>query len=813
MTRFLLCLLFFLLPLVPDQPPAGHSRPGQAWAQPKPAPAAAAISPEQARAVLDTLNDPKKRAAFTAILDALIKGQTVGGQTVAGQTIAEPPPPPPPPPPEPPPDPAAEKPRTAVEGIAIQLAPNSLGAQVLLTASAFVSALGDDVVEAFQTVQSLPLLWGWVVVMITNPMGQRLLAETGWHLLTALAVALLARWALRRLLRRPVARVLALGTRHEPAPAEEADPEARAEQGETEAPPPVRRFEAFGPRLRLGMARFALEMAPVLALLLAGHMVAASSLGGQTVSRLVILAVIDATAACQTLLALKTLLFMSDPPGLRVLPLRRPVGASLMIWSRRLILIGVPGYTMGEVGLLLGLSAPAHDALQKTVGLVLLVCLALIVIRRRRVVRGWLSAAPDSTSRLARTRNRLARRWHWVALFFLAALWLSWTLRAPDAIARSLWYFAATGAVLVGAAVARVAASALIGASGEGTAGDHSIRTRLNLYRPALARLARWLINVLGLLGIAQLFGLNGLTWLLTSDVGHRVISGIATLSVTIGLAFLVWEAVNIAIQLHLETLRREAQAVRSARLRTLLPLVRTALSITIVVVAGLMVLSEIGVNIAPLLAGAGIVGVAIGFGSQKLVQDVITGVFLLLENTMQVGDVVRVGDQSGMVESLSVRTIRLRTEDGSVVVIPFSAVTTVVNMTRDFSRAVIAVNVGVGEDVDRVVEAMRAIVREMREEDAWSAVILDELEVWGLDKFTDSALLIKCRIMCTPFGRWPVGREFNKRMKARFAALGIEMPYPHMKLVVDAPLVPPPPGTSLSVAGCRGGLAVGAPP
>src|SRR6185437_3504717 len=117
-----------------------------------------------------------------------------------------------------------------------------------------------------------------------------------------------------------------------------------------------------------------------------------------------------------------------------------------------------------------------------------------------------------------------------------------------------------------------------------------------------------------------------------------RVASGIGTLAVTISLAFAVWEGVNLALQLHLERLRREAQAARSARLRTLLPLIRTTLAITVAVVASLMVLSEIGVNIGPLLAGAGIVGVAIGFGSQKLVQDVITGVFLLLENTMQVG-------------------------------------------------------------------------------------------------------------------------------------------------------------------------------
>jgi small-conductance mechanosensitive channel len=283
------------------------------------------------------------------------------------------------------------------------------------------------------------------------------------------------------------------------------------------------------------------------------------------------------------------------------------------------------------------------------------------------------------------------------------------------------------------------------------------------------------------------------------SEVGRRIVSGIGTLAVTIGVAFAVWEAVNIALQMHLETLRRGAQAAKSARLRTLLPLIRTSVSITVAVVAGLMVLSEVGVNIAPLLAGAGIVGVAIGFGSQKLVQDVITGVFLLLENTMQVGDVVKVGDQTGVVESLSVRTIRLRTEDGSVVVIPFSAVTTVINMTRDYSRAVISVNVSTDQNVDDVVAAMRDIVREMREEDTWGALILDELEVWGLDRITDTALQIKCRIMCTPFGRWPVGREF----KTRFRIVGVALPFTALTLTV-----PEPPAAALVEAPGQGKTA-----
>ena len=750
------------------------------------APPSAALSPDQARALLDLLNDPKKRAAFSTTLEALVKGRQL---TEAPPTPS-------------PPEPAPEAPKPAPETIPIQFAPDSLGAQLLLTVSSFVNEISADMMDAFRTVQSLPLLWAWAVVMLTNPMGQRLLLQTGSHLAIALTLAGLMYGVIRYLLRRPMARFRARADIR--GEADLADAVARAEQGEVEPPSWRQDVKAFGPRARLGFWRFALEIAPVVGLLLVSHFVAGSALGGPEGSRLVILAVSDAIAVCLILLALKTLLFKPEPEGARLILMPPPLADYLTIWTRRLILIGIPGYTTVEVGLLLGLSTPAHDALQKTVGLALIVCLAIIVLERRRGVRRWLSARPGKTGVFAILRTRLAKRWHWIALFFLAASWLSWTLRAPDAIARGLGYFATTGLVIVAAGFARMVVSVLIGrvrpSDLEGP--EHTFRVRLAFYRPILARLIGVGINLIAVLALLQLYGLGGLTWLLASDVGHRVASGIATLAVTIGLAFAVWEIANIAIQRHLETLRREAQAVRSARIRTLLPLMRTALSIAIVIVAGLMVLSEIGVNIAPLLAGAGIIGVAIGFGSQKLVQDVITGVFLLLENTMQVGDVVRVGEQSGLVESLSVRTIRLRTEDGSVVVIPFSAVTTVTNMTRDFSRAVISVSIGTNEDVDRVIETMRGIARDMRQEEAWSAIILDDLEVWGLDKFTDSALLIKCRIMCTPFGRWPVGREFNRRMKAEFEAVGIEMPYPHLKLVMDTPAMAPAPGATMTLTG-----------
>ena len=176
------------------------------------------------------------------------------------------------------------------------------------------------------------------------------------------------------------------------------------------------------------------------------------------------------------------------------------------------------------------------------------------------------------------------------------------------------------------------------------------------------------------------------------------------------------------------------------------------------------------------MLAGAGILGVAIGFGSQKLVQDLITGIFLLLENAMQVGDAVTVSGLSGTVEALSVRTIRLRASDGSVHIIPFSAVTSVTNVNRGLGNAAVTVTVAYDEDTDRVSEELKAIVAGMRADPALSAMMLSDLQLWGVDKVDGASVTIAGQVVCTDSGRWPVQREFNRRMKRRFQELGIRV-------------------------------------
>jgi small-conductance mechanosensitive channel len=219
--------------------------------------------------------------------------------------------------------------------------------------------------------------------------------------------------------------------------------------------------------------------------------------------------------------------------------------------------------------------------------------------------------------------------------------------------------------------------------------------------------------------------------------------------------------------------------------------MLRTALLCLIVTVVGLTALSEIGVNVAPLLAGAGIVGIAIGFGSQKLVQDLITGLFLLLENTVQVGDNVSVSGLSGTVENVSIRTIRLRAGDGSVHIVPFSAVTTITNSSRGAGNAAVSVNVSYKEDTDRAGQILKDIVAEMRREPEYRQAIRGDLELWGVDKVDGSMASIVGQIRCTDSGRWPVQREFNRRMKRRFQECGIEIASTGQTILMQIPAPP----------------------
>lgn len=216
-------------------------------------------------------------------------------------------------------------------------------------------------------------------------------------------------------------------------------------------------------------------------------------------------------------------------------------------------------------------------------------------------------------------------------------------------------------------------------------------------------------------------------------------------------------------------------------RIETLGQVFRYTSSVIIVVVAGISILGELGISIGPILATAGVVGMAIGFGAQHLIRDYFNGFFMLLENQVRQGDVVTVADKGGLVEEVTLRYIKLRDYSGNVHFIPNGSITTVTNMSRGFAYAVIDIGVAYREDLDEVMDVMKQVGAEIAKDPAFSDKILEGMEMAGVDKWDDSAVVIRCRFKVKPLEQWGVRREFLRRLKCKFDHLGIEIPYPHV--------------------------------
>lgn len=218
-------------------------------------------------------------------------------------------------------------------------------------------------------------------------------------------------------------------------------------------------------------------------------------------------------------------------------------------------------------------------------------------------------------------------------------------------------------------------------------------------------------------------------------------------------------------------------------RAHTLGSLIRYILSVSIIGVALVMILDECGVQIGPILAAAGVLGLAVGFGAQNLVKDVIGGFFILLDDQIRVGDVVNIAGKGGLVEGVTLRLIILRDMAGSVHYVPCGQIDVVTNMTKEYSQYVFDIGVSYRENVDEVIEVVKEVGADLRADADYSPDILDDIEIFGLDKFADSAIIIKARIKTKPIKQWRIGREFNRRLKAAFDAKNIEIPFPHVTL------------------------------
>jgi moderate conductance mechanosensitive channel len=239
---------------------------------------------------------------------------------------------------------------------------------------------------------------------------------------------------------------------------------------------------------------------------------------------------------------------------------------------------------------------------------------------------------------------------------------------------------------------------------------------------------------------------------------------------------------------------RGEVPTEAKKRAETLVRLLRQGVLILVWVIGTLVALREVGLEIGPILASVGVAGLAIGFGAQNLVKDVISGFFLILENQVRVGDVAVVNGTGGLVEQVNFRTIVLRDLEGTVHVFPNGNIETLSNLTQVWSAFVFDIGVAYKEDVDEVIPIMRRVGAEMRADPYFGPLIIEDIEIFGVDQFADSAVVIKGRIKTQPIKQWEVGREYRRRLKRAFDDAGVEIPFPHRTLYLgdqpDSPLV-----------------------
>ncbi|NKB58240.1 MAG: mechanosensitive ion channel [Alphaproteobacteria bacterium] len=629
--------------------------------------------------------------------------------------------------------------------------PPGLGTRLLAELTERVGAVSEQLVVAAAVVFDLPVAFTTLRDGLTDPDTRALWLGALGQLVLVLIAGIVAEMLARIALRRPRGAV-----------------ESRAD-------------DDFWLTVILLAARTVLDLVPI-------AVFAAAAYGGLTLfgpdqaGRLAAITLINASVLARGVTAVARMLLAPRVAELRLFPIGDETANYLFVWIKRLTNLTVYGYFLLHASRLLGLHPAANEALLKALGLAVGLLLVMLVLQNRGEVARWIRG--DSESFLPVLRRRVADVWHILMIVYLAASYTVWALEISGGFEFVLRATVLTITIVI---VGRLIELSLRKLVARAFALGQELKTRLpglearaNRYLPLAQSVARGVLYVLVLLAVLQAWGLDVFSWF-ASEAGRFVIGRAVMIALIVCLALVFWEVVSALIERYLSATDSSGNSVkRSQRARTLLPLLRNVFTVVLAVVVTMTVLSELGLNIGPLLAGAGVVGLAVGFGAQTLVKDVITGVFILLEDTISAGDVIEVAGHSGVVEGVTIRTIRLRDASGTVHTVPFSDVSSIKNLTRDFSYAFMEIGVAYREDIDAVIPVIEQLGAELRADPDFAGRILEDIQVQGLDRFDDSAVIIRARIKTKPLQQWGVRRAFNLRMKRRFDELGIEIPFPH---------------------------------
>lgn len=473
--------------------------------------------------------------------------------------------------------------------------------------------------------------------------------------------------------------------------------------------------------------------------------------------------------------------------SLRLFTMDDDIAAYWCRWLERLI--GLTGY-----GILVGVPL-ASAMLSPTVGHMLGILIMLgVYIYAVRII--WLNRSSvrermeryseqSSTVFFSTLIRILARTWHALAIAYFTALLVVSQIDAREALPfmaqATLQTLIAIGLGLLLSAIVASMLARRISLSQNLRNFLPMLETRINSYvSPALKGFHLLTMTVVALVVLDAWHAFNLGNWL-ASDSGRAVILAVVHVAIILVIATLVWTAVASIIEHRLSV--TPGQGRPSEREKTLLSLFRNAALVVIVTMTVLVVLSQIGINIAPLIAGAGVAGLAIGFGAQKLVQDVITGVFIQLENGMNQNDVVEVAGIFGTVEKITIRSVGIRTLDGGFHMIPFSSVDKVSNHTRDFAYHYGEYAIAYRENVDDAVYHLERAFEELMQDKEMAAAVLEDISIPGVTSLHDRGYNIRVLIKTVAGMQWAVQRAFNRLVKKHFSEAGIELPYPHTVL------------------------------
>jgi small-conductance mechanosensitive channel len=765
-------------PTAPPNPPS---------AAPQSASTPLTLTPDQARAALAVLNDPNRLAQVQETLRAVAVGGALASSTAP-----------------------ARAPSGAAGRLSHTLNANGLTWQLSRQAVHAMLTVGSQLKQSMAGLLNFRAAQAWWTHYAKSPEGHAALVSAAWMLAATLLPAFVLEWLVGRALARPRHALATRERRDTSTPTTPAGQAAASEQDSTtlgfddDAPRSLEATRTAQGKLRAahhwtllqrlpGALLYALvNIIPLAVFALCATVVMSLLTDDGTPQAEAIGALIDVYVICRVVLSVCRFFFAPDAPKLRMLRISDRWAAFAQRWVRRIVAVVGVGTAFAEAALPFGLAVQSHSTITKIIALVVHGLVVVLIVQVRRPVADAIRATTSRRASIAHLGHWLADVWAGLTIFFVIALWVAWALGVHDGFARVLQM---AGLSIVVLAVARVVGIVTFGALGrafrhaEDNAPTSIARRRAYRYYPVLRRLVSWLLWLATLVALLEVWGLDVARFFTHNAVGSRLGAALMTIAIATTIAVLLWEAVNVAAERRLDAWRSGGDLDRAARLNTLLPMLRTALFVAILLVVGLTALSEIGVNTTPLLASASIFGVALGFGSQKLVQDFITGIFLLMENAMQVGDWITVSGVSGTVEYLSIRTVRMRGSDGSLYTVPFSSVTTVNNSNRGIGNAAVKVTVAYGADLDLAIETLTEIGAELRADDKFKNGIRGDFSFWGVDQLDGANVTLVGQIQCSDAQRWSVQREFNRRILDRFTARGIEIANPQRTYVTGVPL------------------------